>query len=267
MKPIPTKEQILQWISDNPTLTAKRDIAKAFGVKDAGRIELKRLLRELEADGALAKRGRSYRDAEALPPVSILVMLPPDAQGDQWARPMEWAGEGAEPRILFVARKADAPVAEGERILARLTEVQDEAHRYEARLIRKIGSNPLSLLGIFRKDAEGGRIVPIDKGVGQGMARRPLTRRMRRETANWSRPSRPGPNRLGLPQARVLARLGDPSAPRAVSLIAIHQHGIPDHFPDAVIAEADAASPAGMQGARICATCRLSRLTRRRARP
>ena len=32
----------------------------------------------------------------------------------------------------------------------------------------------------------------------------------------------------------------------AVSLIAIHQHGIPDHFPDEVIAEADAAKPAGL---------------------
>ena len=43
-------------------------------------------------------------------------------------------------------------------------------------------------------------------------------------------------------------RLGDPGAPRAVSLIAIHQHGIPDAFPDAVIAEADRAKPAGLSG-------------------
>ena len=35
-----------------------------------------------------------------------------------------------------------------------------------------------------------------------------------------------------------MARLGDASAPRAVSLIAIHQHGIPDAFPSEVIAEA-----------------------------
>jgi ribonuclease R len=53
---------------------------------------------------------------------------------------------------------------------------------------------------------------------------------------------------MGLPRARVIARLGDPSAPKAVSLIAIHQHGIPDDFPDAAIAEADAAKPAGLKG-------------------
>ncbi|MCB1348598.1 MAG: VacB/RNase II family 3'-5' exoribonuclease, partial [Maritimibacter sp.] len=45
-----------------------------------------------------------------------------------------------------------------------------------------------------------------------------------------------------------VARLGDPTTPRAVSLIAIHQHGIPDDFPDEVIAEADAMTPAGLEG-------------------
>ena len=42
--------------------------------------------------------------------------------------------------------------------------------------------------------------------------------------------------------------MGDPSAPKAVSLIAIHQHGIPDNFPDDVVAEADAQKPAGLKG-------------------
>src|SRR5699024_10079627 len=55
-------------------------------------------------------------------------------------------------------------------------------------------------------------------------------------------------DRMGLPRARVLDRLGDPSAPRAVSLIAIHQHGIPDEFPDEVVEEADAKKPAGLKG-------------------
>ena len=38
------------------------------------------------------------------------------------------------------------------------------------------------------------------------------------------------------------------SGPRAASLIAIHQHGIPDQFPDAVILEADRAEPVGLKG-------------------
>ena len=59
MSQLPTKEEILNWISENPTLTAKRDIAKAFGIKGAARIDLKRLLKELEAEGHLAKRSKT----------------------------------------------------------------------------------------------------------------------------------------------------------------------------------------------------------------
>ena len=72
MTRIPSKEEILEWISTNPTLTAKRDIAKAFGIKGSARIDLKRILRELEDEGALTKRRSSYRDAEKLPPVAVL---------------------------------------------------------------------------------------------------------------------------------------------------------------------------------------------------
>ena len=53
---------------------------------------------------------------------------------------------------------------------------------------------------------------------------------------------------MGLQRARVVQRLGDPGQPKAVSLIAIHQHGIPDDFPDGAIEEADAAKPAGLSG-------------------
>ena len=245
MEQIPTKAQILQWIADNPTLTAKRDIAKAFGIKGAARIELKRLLKEMEADGAVEKRRRSYRDADRLPPVSILLILPPDRSGDQFAKAVEWTGEGEGPRILFMSGKTDAPVAEGDRILARLSEVSGEDWAYEARLIRKIGANPLRILGIFRKESDGGRIVPIDKGADkEWRVGRDFTLSAR--DGELVEVEQAGPKRLGLPQARVVTRLGDPSAPKAVSLIAIHQHGIPDHFPDAVIAEADSAKPAGM---------------------
>ncbi|MGB5870105.1 MAG: ribonuclease R, partial [Albidovulum sp.] len=159
MTRIPSKPEILDWIAENPGLTAKRDIAKACGIKGAERRELKRVLKELESEGTLERKRRSYRDPERLPPVTILLILPVDASGDQFARPLEWQGEAPEPRILFMPRKADAPVAEGDRILGRVNEIRGEDYQYEARLIRKIGTNPLKLIGVFRKETEGGRIV------------------------------------------------------------------------------------------------------------
>ena len=58
MNKLPTKDAIRQWITENPGLVAKRDIAKAFGVKGDARIDLKRMLAELEEEGALEKRAR-----------------------------------------------------------------------------------------------------------------------------------------------------------------------------------------------------------------
>ncbi len=247
MSKIPTKDEILDWISANPTLTAKRDIAKAFGIKGAARIDLKRLLKELEADGHLEKRRKTYRDPDRLPPVSVLLVTPDD-DGDLFARPLEWQGEGDEPRVLILPRAGDPALGDGDRILARLTEVKADGYAYEARMIRRIGTNPLKVLGVFRKTAEGGRIVPIDKGADREWTV-PGGETHGAKDGELVEAESIGPkNRLGLPKARIVTRLGDPSAPRAVSLIAIHQHGIPDDFPDAVIAEADRQSPAGPEG-------------------
>ncbi|MBO9450540.1 ribonuclease R [Tropicibacter sp. R16_0] len=248
MTRIPTKEEILDWISANPTLTSKRDIAKAFGIKGSDRIDLKRLLKELEAEGHLEKRKRSYSDPDRLPPVSVLQVKAPDENGDLFAKPMEWHGEGVEPVVLVIPRASDPALGEGDRILARLTVVHEEDHNYEARLIRRIGANPKRILGVFRKRSEGGRIVPIDKSAGTEwtVAEAAVLGAKDGELVEAEQAGPKG--RMGLPKARIVERLGDPSAPKAVSLIAIHQHGIPDDFPDKVIAEADAAKPMGLSG-------------------
>ncbi|MCE5973382.1 ribonuclease R [Sinirhodobacter sp. WL0062] len=248
MNQLPTKEQILAWLADHPGAGAKRDIAKAFGIKGAAKIELKRILREMTDEGLLERRRKSYHDSAKLPPVSVLEIRPADSSGDLWARAIEWEGEGPEPVILFIAKSGDPALAAGDRILARIAEVSGQGYDYEARLIRKIGEAQHRVVGIFRKGAEGGRIVPIDKGeqkewvVGVG-----ATQDAR--DGELVEAEQIGPRgRMGLPRARVIERLGDPTAPRAVSLIAIHQHGIPDDFPDAVIAEVDAARPADLEG-------------------
>ncbi|MCK0139695.1 ribonuclease R [Aliiroseovarius sp. F47248L] len=248
MSQIPSKQEILDWISENPTQTGKRDIARAFGIKGAARIDLKRLLKELEADGHLAKRGKTYRDPDKLPPVAVLRVDAPDADGDMYATPMEWAGEGAAPRALLIMKSSDPALEQGERILARMSEVQDEPYAYEARLIRRIGTNPIRILGIYRTGSEGGRIVPVDKGQDKEWRVDPGADEGAKD-GELVEAQQSGPkSRMGLPRARIVARLGDPTAPKAVSLIAIHQHGIPDSFPDNVIEEADNMKPAGLKG-------------------
>jgi ribonuclease R len=246
MKALPSKEDIRQWIADNPGLSAKRDIAKAFGIKGDARIELKALLRELAGEGVVEKSGRRFREPGVLPPVAVLQVLPPDAAGDLYAKPLE-EGVDDSPRILIVPKTGDPALGAGDRILARLAKVDLGDYAYEARLIRRLGSNPRKVLGVFRVGSQGGRIVPIEKGADKEWRVSPdMT--MGAKDGELVEAEAVGARRLGLPAAQVVARLGDPAGPRAASLIAIHQHGIADVFPDAVIAEADRAKPVGMAG-------------------
>jgi ribonuclease R len=246
MSKVPSKAQILEWIAANPGATSKRDIAKAFHVKGAARIDLKRVLKELADEGHLEKRRKTYRDPDKLPPVAVLQVLAPDDLGDLFCKPLEWHGEGPEPRVLFSPRATDPAIGAGDRILARLQEISGEDHQYVARLIRRIGTNPRRILGVYRKGAEGGRIAPISKGADREWQVRAGDTLGARD-GELVEAEQAGPKgRMGLPRARIVERLGDPGAPKAVSLIAIHEHGIPDAFPDEVVEAADHAEPAGL---------------------
>ncbi len=248
MTKVPSKDELRDWIAQNPAQASKRDIARAFGVKGSDRVELKRLLRELEAEGLVERRRKSYRDPDGLPPVTVLTVADPDSDGDLFAKPMEWQGSGPPPRVLIVARNSDPALGAGDRILARITAVRESDHGYEGRLIRKIGTNPRRILGVFRREAEGGRILPVEKGADREW-RVAAGADHGAQDGELVEAESAGPRgRLGTPPARVVERLGDPSAPKAVSLIAIHQHGIPDSFPDSVIAEADAMTAAHPDG-------------------
>ncbi len=243
MTRIPAKEDILAWVSDNPSKASKRDIARAFGVRGPDRLDLKRLLKELEAEGLLAKGRKTYRDPGRLPPVSVLQVDRVDTDGDLVARPLEWQGQGQAPTILVMQGSGDPALVPGDRILARLDEVKSESHSCKARLIRRIGTSPGKILGIFRKSNSGRRIVPIDKGASREW-HVPSGADGGAKDGELVEAAQSGPRtRLGLPHARIVSCLGDPSRPKSVSLIAIHQHGLRDEFPDDVIAEADAARP------------------------
>ncbi len=248
MRELPSKDEILAWIRENPHTVGKREIARAFGLKGADRAALKGVLRELEEEGAIVKRRRKIGTEGHLPPVLMLVAEAPDADGDIHARPKDWDADDPPPAILYVPRPGEPPLGPGDRFLAKLAPVEDpDRLRYEARLIKKVGSGPRRMLGVYRETAEGGRIVPVDKrsdrewlvprGAGSGARDGELVEAEATET-----------RRFGLPRAQIVERLGDPSAPGQVSLIAIHQHGIPDAFPEEVRAAAEAAALPGTEG-------------------
>ena len=52
---LPSKADILAFIGKQPGKVGTREIARAFGLKNAMRAELKRMLRDMADDGAVEK--------------------------------------------------------------------------------------------------------------------------------------------------------------------------------------------------------------------
>ncbi|MDG1692044.1 MAG: hypothetical protein P8I95_07715, partial [Alphaproteobacteria bacterium] len=53
MARLPSRDEVLKFVAEQDGKVAKRDIAKAFNIKGDDRIPLKRMLRELGAEGLL----------------------------------------------------------------------------------------------------------------------------------------------------------------------------------------------------------------------
>jgi ribonuclease R len=243
MRHFPTKDEILDWIRNHPKETGKREIARAFDIKGGGRVELKRILRELEDEGHISRRKRRLGHAGHLPPVGVLIAGGPDRDGDIFARPANWEQDGEPPQILYMPRKGDPALGPGDRFLAKLHPIEAEnGLTYEARLIKRLGAGQRRTLGIFRASPQGGRVLPVDKKSDKEWLIAASATGGAREGELVEAEAVAG-SRMGPRHGRVIARLGDPSEPRQVSLIAMHEHGIPYGFLQAVLDEADAAEP------------------------
>ncbi|MEM9724572.1 MAG: ribonuclease R [Pseudomonadota bacterium] len=251
---IPDREALVTFIKAQPGGIGKREIAKAFNLKGADRIELKRMLRALEEDGVIEKGGKRFseqnRDPRRLPPVTLLEAGPPDADGDQTATPANWDRDnGPPPRIVMAApRRHDPALGPGDRFLGRLKALEGDAdYAYQASILKKLGRGGRRVLGLFREagtgpKGEGGRIEPVDKRQSDDFIVPAGETGGARDGELVEAEIRPG-KRFGLAHAKVIERLGDASEPKAISLIAIHEQGLPVEFSEAALADAAAAAP------------------------
>jgi len=242
MKDFPSKKDIIDWIRNNPGKSGKREIGRAFGIKGAARQELKSLLRELQQTGEITRERKAFRKSGTLPPVTVMIVIEANPDGDLILGPDKWEEDTPAPKALYMPRKGGPALAKGDKILAKLAPVKADPP-YEARLIRKLGGAEQDRsLGIFRESSQGARIVPVDKKNDREWVVNPNDTNGAKD-GELVEIERKGARKMGLPQARVVARLGDPLGPKSISLIAIHEHGIPDAFPPEVVDEAARAKP------------------------
>ncbi|MGH1418619.1 MAG: ribonuclease R [Hyphomicrobiaceae bacterium] len=256
--PLPSRDDILKFINNAQGEVGKREISRAFGIKGPDRGPFKTLLTEMASEGLLAGNRKGLRQPGRLPSVTVLQISGQDDDGDLIATPSVWdSEEGPRPEVLIVDKPSPftpspSTLGIGDKILARITVVddQDESagddtgqypsdYAFTAYVIKKLAAEKQSLLGIFRANRKsGGTIEPVD----------------RKSLRSWS--IQPGDEagaddgdlvyfdlakrgRFKTPQARITKSLGNPDDQRQISLIAIHAHGLPDGFPERVLAETE----------------------------
>ncbi len=261
----PTREDIVAFIareregsSERASTIGKREIARAFGIKGSDKVELKRVLRQLEAEGAIERHGRSLGKPGTLPVTVLAEVYSRDRDGDLLAKPVDWDGaNGPAPTIaLHLPRrgKVGGPMPGlGDRALVRTERNHDPEPgepAYTGRIVKVLARARASVLGIYQAGpGAGGRVLPVDKKTANRGA---FTVRAGDEgdaqDGDLVAVDVLGGDRLGLTAAKVRERIGSFASEKAASLIAIHVHKIPSVFGPAAMAEAEEARAAEAAG-------------------
>ncbi|MBO6726144.1 MAG: ribonuclease R [Rhizobiaceae bacterium] len=246
----PTPQDILDFLAANPDQSGKREIARAFGLKGADRVWLKDLLSEMADSGQIEKRGKRVFQPGGLPHVVELDIFSRDKDGLLLARPSEWPDDGGAPPLVQVRTKRGKPAPGiGNRVLARVFPAKGggKGPGYTAQVLKKIDRTRDTVLGVIRKAGDDYRLEPVTRGEPELIIAADALKDAKAGDLVEAEPDKSS-RRFGPPRGRVSAVIGSMASEKAISMIAIHAHGIPNVFPDAVVSQAEAAKPASLSG-------------------
>ncbi|MBU6266204.1 MAG: VacB/RNase II family 3'-5' exoribonuclease [Sphingomonadales bacterium] len=237
---LPSRQQVLDFIANSPTAAGKREIARAFGLQGHEKIQLKALLKDMAEEGLIDGKRTAFHKMGGVPRVTVLRVVGIE-EGEPMAVPDTWEADSGivPPRLRIIERKGrdrkGAPMPAlrpGDRVLAR---TEETGTGWIAHPMKKLPAAEESLLGVVERDGAGKFwLAPVDKRVRNSS---PISDIAGAEPGQLvlAEPAGRSP-RAGV---RVTAVLGDPLAPKAFSLIAIHKHGIPDVFAEETLSEGE----------------------------
>jgi ribonuclease R len=256
-KRFPPTDAIVAFIRAHPGKIGTREIAREFGLKNADRAALKQILRDLAFEGIIKKRGKEISEPESLPPTLLADISRRDNDGELLAIPTEWdeVERGEPPKIrIHIPRHARPGTAAGvgDRALLRIEKLDErdgDGVLYRGRIIKIIDHAKTRVLGIFRANpAGGGRLIPVDKKQAGRELNIAKTDALGAQDGDLVSVDLVRSRGFGLPLGKVRERLGSIASEKAISLIAIHAHDIPQAFSKAAIQEAEDAKAASLKG-------------------
>jgi len=233
---LPSRQQILDFIAASPTPAGKREISREFGLQGQEKIALKALLRDMAEEGLIDGKKTAFHRMGGVPRVTVLRVLDID-EGEAFAIPDSWQPDDGPPppRIRLVERGRGSALKVGDRVLAR---TEEAGKGWLAYPMKKLPTLADQVMAVVELDGAGKAwLAPVDKRIRHST---PISDLGGAEAGNLvlAEPIGRSP-RAGL---KVTEVLGDPLAPRAFSLIAIHKHGIPHVFSQETLAEAKLAA-------------------------
>ena len=157
---LPTRQQVLDFITTSATPAGKREIAKAFGLTAQEKIALKALLKDMADEGLIdSAPGRAFHQMGGLPKVTVLRIADVDDGGNVWAVPERWEAETPPPRLRVRERKRGA-LGVGERILAR---TEEAGNGWIAHPMKVIAPASEQMLGVLREEGDRFWLTGVDK--------------------------------------------------------------------------------------------------------
>ncbi|MDX6750329.1 ribonuclease R [Geminicoccaceae bacterium 1502E] len=237
---LPTRDELLRFLAESGERPRTNEILRAFGLRNADRPALKRLMGDLEENGLLPPRrsGKRAMKRQELPRVGVVEVRRVDEDGVLHCRFQ------ALPDIDVLVEPGALPrqaPGEGDRLLVRFEGRAGPASRHAVPM-KLLPRLPREVVGVLEAGEDGMRLRPADRAAKLEYRIAPdelgdaVAGDMVRAAVSPPRP-------LSLPRARVLERLGRSDDPAAVSLSAAFQAGLPTSFSEAAIAEAEAAGP------------------------
>ncbi|MDT0508067.1 VacB/RNase II family 3'-5' exoribonuclease [Novosphingobium sp. MMS21-SN21R] len=238
---LPSRQQVLDFIAQSDEPAGKRELSKAFGLRGTEKIALKALLKDMAEEGLIDGNRSAFHAMGGVPKVTVLRIVEID-EGEPIAIPETWQPDDASPppRLRVVeprgkVRDRQAALRVGDRVLAR---TEEAGAGWLAYPIKKLAVDDEQVMGVVEFDGSGkGWLAPVDKRVRNAVQISDLGGAEAGQLV-LAEPAGRSP-RSGV---KVTAVLGDPLAPRAFSLIAIHKHGIPNVFSGETNHEAEIAA-------------------------
>lgn len=231
--PIPSREYILEFLSNSGGPLTYEELCSGFGIDDSdAREALRRRLIAMERDGqAVRNRRYAYGALDKMNLIKGRVIGHPEGFG--FVVPREGGGD------LFLSSRQMRRVMDGDEVLVRVSGM-DRRGRQEGSIVEVVEHRTTTLVGRFFKESGIHFVRPDNPRIIQDIMI-PVDQKSDIETGQIvvveiTRQ----PSKNNLPAGCIVQVLGDHLAPGMEIDIAIHNYGIPNEWPSAVVAEAEA---------------------------